>query len=76
MAFEGSAMGSVNPCKCYTLIWFFSQKHISNPHERLFITNYHFYRTDRFPRRKDGTVFAVRKDNPPNHVDLPPLVSI
>jgi exonuclease III len=45
-------------------------------HERFFIPNYHFYRTDRFPGRKGGTAVAVRKGIPHNHVDLPPLVSV
>jgi hypothetical protein len=44
------------------------------PHERFFIPNYHFYRTDRFPG--EGTAVSVRKGIPHNHVDLPPLVSI
>jgi hypothetical protein len=47
-----------------------------NPHERFYIPNYHFYRTDRFPGRKRGNVFTVRKGIPHNHVDLPPLVSV
>jgi hypothetical protein len=46
------------------------------PHWRFFIQNYHFYRTDRFPGRKGGTAVAVRKGIPPNHANLPPLVSI
>jgi hypothetical protein len=46
------------------------------PHERFFIQNYHFYRTDRLPGRKCGTGVAVRKDTSHNHVDLPPLVWI
>jgi hypothetical protein len=46
------------------------------PHERSFIPNYHFYRTDRFPGRKDGTAIAVRKGIPHSYVDLPPLVSV
>jgi hypothetical protein len=45
-------------------------------HERFFIPNFHFYRTDRYPGRKCGTAFAVRKGIPHNHVDLPPLVSV
>jgi exonuclease III len=40
------------------------------PHERFFISNYHFYRTDRYSGRKGGTVIAVRKGIPPNHADL------
>jgi hypothetical protein len=52
-----------------------SETHLK-PHERFFIPNYHFYRTDRFPGRKDGIAVAVRKGIPHNYVDLPPLVSI
>jgi hypothetical protein len=43
------------------------------PHERFFISNYHFYRTDRYPDRKGGTAVAVRKGIPHNQVDLPPF---
>jgi hypothetical protein len=39
------------------------------PLERFFISNYHFYRTDRYPGTKGGTAVAVRKDIPHNHVD-------
>jgi hypothetical protein len=46
------------------------------PHERFFIQNYHLYWTDRFPGRKGGTVVAVKKDIPHNHVVLPNLFSI
>jgi hypothetical protein len=46
------------------------------PHERLFIPKYHFYRTDRYPDRKDGNAVAVRKGIPHNPIDLPPLVSV
>jgi hypothetical protein len=46
------------------------------PHERFFIPNYHFSRTDRFAGRKGGNTVAVRKGIAHNHVDLPPLVSI
>jgi hypothetical protein len=53
----------------------FSEMHLK-PHERFFVPNYHFYRTDCFPGRKGGTAVAVRKGIPHNHVDLPPLVSI
>jgi hypothetical protein len=53
----------------------FSETHLK-PHERYFIPNYHFYRTDRFPGRQGGTAVAVRKGIPHNHVDLPPLISI
>jgi hypothetical protein len=45
------------------------------PHERLFIPNYHFHRTDRYPGRKGETAVEVGKSIPLNHVDLPPLVS-
>jgi hypothetical protein len=45
-------------------------------HEKFFIQNYHFYWTNSFPGRKGGTVIAVRKGIPHNHVDLPPLVSV
>jgi hypothetical protein len=40
-----------------------------------FSSNYHFYRTDRYPGRKGRTAIAVRKGIPHNHVYLPPLVS-
>jgi hypothetical protein len=53
----------------------FSETHLK-PHERFFIPNYHFYRTDRFPGRKGGTAVAVRKGVPHNHVDLHPFISI
>jgi hypothetical protein len=54
-----------------------SETHLK-PHERFFITNYHFYWTDRFPGRKGGTAVTVRKGIPHNHVRvyLPPFVSI
>jgi hypothetical protein len=54
-----------------------SETHLKR-HKRFFIPNYHFYRPDRFPGRKSGTVVAVRKGIPHNHVlvDLPPLASI
>jgi hypothetical protein len=38
---------------------FFSETHLK-PHERFFISNYNFYRTDRHPGRKGGTAVAVR----------------
>jgi hypothetical protein len=63
-------MSSVNSCKTVAL---FSKTHLK-PHERFFIPNYHFYQTDCFPGRKGGTVVAVRKGSPRNHVNLPPLV--
>jgi hypothetical protein len=52
-----------------------SETHLK-PHERFRVPNYHFYRTDRFPRGKGRTAVAVRKGIPHNHVDLPPLVSV
>jgi hypothetical protein len=52
-----------------------SEKHFK-PHERFHIPNYHFYRTDRFPKRKGGTAVAVRKGIPHNHVDLTSLLSV
>jgi hypothetical protein len=52
----------------------FSETHLKT-HERFFIPNDHFYRTDCHPGRKGGTAVAVRKGIPHNHVDLPPLVS-
>jgi hypothetical protein len=45
------------------------------PHERCFISNYHFYRTDRFPRINAGNSIAVRKGIPHNQADLPQFVS-
>jgi hypothetical protein len=53
----------------------FSETHLK-PHERFFIPNYYFYRTNRYPDRKGGTVVAVRKGILFNHVDLQPLVSV
>jgi hypothetical protein len=53
----------------------FSETHLKD-HERFFIPNYHFYRTESHPYRKGGTAVVVRKGNPHNHVDLPPLVSV
>jgi endonuclease/exonuclease/phosphatase family metal-dependent hydrolase len=53
----------------------FSKTHLKR-HERLFISNYHFYRTDRHPDRKGGTLATVRRGVPHNHVDLLPLVSV
>jgi hypothetical protein len=52
-----------------------SETHLK-PHEKFFIPNYHFYRTDRFPGRKGGTAVAVRKGIPHSYVDLPPLVLV
>jgi hypothetical protein len=52
-----------------------SEIHLKN-HERFFIPHDHFYRTDRFQGRKDGTAAAVRKGSHHNHLDLPPLISI
>jgi hypothetical protein len=48
----------------------------SEPSGEIFIPNFHFYKTDRYPGRKGGTAVAVRKGIPHNHVDLPPLVSV
>jgi hypothetical protein len=56
-------------------MWLCSQRNLK-PHERFFIPNYRFYRTDRFPRKKGGTAIAVRKGIPHSHVDLFLLVSI
>jgi hypothetical protein len=53
----------------------FSGIHLKS-HERFFIPNYHFYRTDRYLGRKGGTAVAVRKGIPHYHVNLPPLVSV
>jgi hypothetical protein len=52
-----------------------SETHL-DPHERFFIPNYGFYRTDRFPGRKDGTAVVERKRIPHNHVDLSLLAAI
>jgi hypothetical protein len=38
--------------------------------ESFFIPNYNFHRTDHYPGRKGGTVFAVAKDILQNHVEL------
>jgi hypothetical protein len=43
-----------------TLFW---ERHLKS-HERFLIPHYHLYRTDRFPRREDGTSVAVRKAFP------------
>jgi hypothetical protein len=53
----------------------FSETHLK-PHERSFISNYHFYRTYRNPGRTGGTTVAVRRGVPHSYVDLPPLVSV
>jgi hypothetical protein len=52
----------------------FSETHLK-PHERFYISNYHFYRIDRHPEIKGGTAVAVRKGISHKHVDLPPFVS-
>jgi hypothetical protein len=52
-----------------------SETHLK-PHERFFIPNYHFYRTDRFTDIKGGTAVAVRKGVPHNLVYLTPLDSV
>jgi hypothetical protein len=75
MTFGDSAMSSVISFKTYMDVALLSETHLKR-HERFFIPNYHFYRTDRFPGRKCRTAVAVRKGIPHNHVDLPPLVSI
>jgi hypothetical protein len=51
-----------------------SETHLK-PHERFFISKYHFYRTGRFPGKKGGTAVAVRNFIPHNHVDLSPPAS-
>jgi hypothetical protein len=53
----------------------FSETHLK-PHERFFISNYHFYRNDHHPGRKRGTAVAVRRVVPHSYVDLPPIVSV
>jgi hypothetical protein len=52
-----------------------SETHLK-PHDRFFISNYHFHRTDRHPGRKGGTAIAVRRGVPHSYVDVPHLVSI
>jgi hypothetical protein len=52
-----------------------SETHLKS-HNRFFIPNYCFYRTERFSGRKGGTAVVVRKDIHHNHVDLPPFVSV
>jgi hypothetical protein len=69
-------MSSVNSCKeLHVDVALFSETHLKS-HERFFIPNFHFYRTDRYQGRKGETAVAVRKGIPHNHVDLPPLVSV
>jgi hypothetical protein len=41
----------------------FSETHLK-PHERFFIPNYHFYRTDHFPGTKGGTVGSKKRHSP------------
>jgi hypothetical protein len=53
----------------------FSETHL-RPHERSYISNYHFYRTDRHLGRKGRTTIAVRRDVPHIHGDLSSLVSV
>jgi hypothetical protein len=53
----------------------FSETHLK-PHEKFSIPNFYFYQTDRHPGTKVGTAVAVRKGIPPDHVDLPPLISV
>jgi hypothetical protein len=53
----------------------FSETHLK-PNERFFISNYHFYQTDRHPGRKGGTALVVRRGVPHSYVDLPHLVSV
>jgi hypothetical protein len=60
MSFEGGAMSSVNSSRTYIYVWLCSQRHLK-PHERFFLPNYHFSRTDRF---------SERKSIPHNHADL------
>jgi hypothetical protein len=45
-------------------------------HERFFIRNYKFYRTDRYPGRRGGTVVAVKKRHPIQPCRLNPLISV
>jgi len=52
-----------------------SETHLK-PHEKFYIPNCSFYRTDRFPGRKGGTAVAIRKGIPHTNVDLAPLVSV
>jgi exonuclease III len=52
------------------------QKTQFKPHERFFIPNYHLYWTGHFPGIKGGTVVAVRKGIPYNHVNLPTLQAL
>jgi hypothetical protein len=51
-----------------------SETHLK-PRASFFIPNYHFYRNDRFPKRKVGTAVAVRKCIPHKHADLSSPVS-
>jgi hypothetical protein len=45
-------------------------------HGRFLISNNHFYRTGRFPGKKEGNCVVVKKRNSPYRADLPFLVSI
>jgi hypothetical protein len=47
----------------------FSETYLK-PHERIFISNYHFYRTDSHPGLKGGLAVAVRRRSPYNNIDL------
>jgi hypothetical protein len=53
----------------------FSETHLK-PHEKSFISNYNFYRTDRYPGRKGGIAVAVRRGIPHSYIDLPRPVSV
>jgi hypothetical protein len=75
MALGGSAEVSKQLRDLHIDVALFSETHLK-PHERFFIPNFHFYRTDRYTGRKGGTAVAVRKGIPHSYVDLPPLVSV
>jgi len=75
MALVDNAMSSVNSSKIKKIdVALLSETILSLT--KFYIPNYLFYRTDRFPERKDGTAVVIRKGIPHTNVDLAPLVSV
>jgi hypothetical protein len=83
VAFNANGIATARQCyelrehlqELHTDVALLSEIHLK-PNERFFIPNYHIYRTDRFPGRKGGNFFAVRKGIPHSHAYLPPLASV